>query len=114
MLLYSLQQSAKAQIELDECKGKFASLKEVIAEHGLDANSLFAQAGIEIDGPEVSQKKERESTRNSRRASTTSMVSAKHRWSSTTSSNSNLDNGLKFNLLVSCVCPVVQFTAAIS
>ena len=49
---YSLQQSAKAQIELDEYKGKVASLKEAIEEHGLDANSLFAQAGIETDGNE--------------------------------------------------------------
>ena len=41
---------SKAQKELDEYKGKVASLKEVIEEHGLDANSLFAQAGIETDG----------------------------------------------------------------
>ena len=54
---YSLQQSAKAQKELDDYKGKVASLKEAIEEHGLDANSLFTQAGIEIDEPEVGQSK---------------------------------------------------------
>ena len=42
------------------------------------------------------RKKERESTRNSRRHSAVCMPSE--------SSVSNLDNGLKFNLLVSCVC----------
>ena len=46
---YSLQQSAKAQIEFDEYRSKVASLKDIVEEHGLDANSLFAQAGIETD-----------------------------------------------------------------
>lgn len=44
------QSRRKAQTELDEYKSKIASLKEVIEEHGLDADSLFAQVGIEVDG----------------------------------------------------------------
>ena len=52
------------------------------------------------------REKERESTVNSTRASNTGM---NHRWSNNkTNSDSNPGNGLKVNLVVSCVCPVVH------